>query len=358
MEQARRALYRGQCNCPYWHGLFGGLYLPHLRHAVYQRLVEAEALSDPIDVPRLEICDLDGDLMEEVALEASSTRAWVDPDCGGQLLVFDDTARRVCLGHVLTRRPETYHREMQMEPEQEGDGATDGPQSIHHVSRFDPELAARIVYDPYDRRILVDHFLRRDAGIHSIEGADYESLADLVRARYDINNSEVNDESAWVELRAQTGLSPVDGVLQIVKRIRLDADGTLEASYELVAEADRTVAGMFVVESAFALVPAPECEIALLDPVNGAKNSVCSPKDRGSWPRASRLQIHTGNDNVKLKMELEPAAEVWRFPIETVSQSEGGAELVYQGSVIAATWPCELQPGEVFRRRLTLRFEG
>ena len=28
LEIARRELYRGQCNCPYWHGAFGGLYLP------------------------------------------------------------------------------------------------------------------------------------------------------------------------------------------------------------------------------------------------------------------------------------------------------------------------------------------
>jgi alpha-amylase len=28
-EGARRELYRGQCNCSYWHGAFGGIYLPH-----------------------------------------------------------------------------------------------------------------------------------------------------------------------------------------------------------------------------------------------------------------------------------------------------------------------------------------
>jgi len=33
---ARQSLYRGQCNCPYWHGAFGGIYLPHLRNAVHQ----------------------------------------------------------------------------------------------------------------------------------------------------------------------------------------------------------------------------------------------------------------------------------------------------------------------------------
>jgi len=33
-EKAQTHLFRGQCNCPYWHGVFGGMYLPHLRSAV------------------------------------------------------------------------------------------------------------------------------------------------------------------------------------------------------------------------------------------------------------------------------------------------------------------------------------
>ena len=41
-----RELYRGQCNCGYWHGAFGGIYLPHLRNAVYQHLIAADNLLD------------------------------------------------------------------------------------------------------------------------------------------------------------------------------------------------------------------------------------------------------------------------------------------------------------------------
>ena len=40
---ARRAIGRAQCNDAYWHGVFGGLYLPHLRDAIWRNLAEAEA---------------------------------------------------------------------------------------------------------------------------------------------------------------------------------------------------------------------------------------------------------------------------------------------------------------------------
>ena len=44
IAEARRELYRGQCNCPYWHGAFGGLYLPHLRNAIYSSLIAADSM--------------------------------------------------------------------------------------------------------------------------------------------------------------------------------------------------------------------------------------------------------------------------------------------------------------------------
>ena len=40
----RDALYEAQANDAYWHGLFGGLYLPHLRRAVYNAIVRLERL--------------------------------------------------------------------------------------------------------------------------------------------------------------------------------------------------------------------------------------------------------------------------------------------------------------------------
>ncbi|HBE44868.1 MAG TPA: hypothetical protein DDW17_05280, partial [Deltaproteobacteria bacterium] len=41
-ENAKKLLFMAQCNDSYWHGVFGGLYLPHLRASVYNNLIEAE----------------------------------------------------------------------------------------------------------------------------------------------------------------------------------------------------------------------------------------------------------------------------------------------------------------------------
>jgi len=48
----------------------------------------------------------------------------------------------------------------------------------------------------------------------------------------------------------------------------------------------------------------------------------------------------------ELQLKYTPVVELWRFPVETVSQSEEGFESVYQGSCIAGCWRVQLNPGQ------------
>jgi hypothetical protein len=42
---------------------------------------------------------------------------------------------------------------------------------------------------------------------------------------------------------------------------------------------------------------------------------------------------------------VEPAAETWISPIDTISSSEAGFERVYQGSALVFAWPLVLPAG-------------
>ena len=46
---------------------------------------------------------------------------------------------------------------------------------------------------------------------------------------------------------------------------------------------------------------------------------------------------------------MEPAADAWWAPIETVSNSEGGVERVYQGSALLLSWVVDVAPGATWR---------
>ena len=52
---------------------------------------------------------------------------------------------------------------------------------------------------------------------------------------------------------------------------------------------------------------------------------------------------------------MEPPADTWWAPIETVSNSDGGFERIYQGSGQLFSWPIQPQPGDQLTVRLQQR---
>jgi alpha-amylase len=60
---------------------------------------------------------------------------------------------------------------------------------------------------------------------------------------------------------------------------------------------------------------------------------------------------------IAIIIECKPVATFWRFPIETVSQSEGGFERTYQGSCVTAVWPLSLRARGSAECSLSIRVE-
>jgi alpha-amylase len=192
IDQARLELYRGQCNCSYWHGAFGGAYLPHLRNAVYQHLIAADNLLDqhegrswqPDQEPWVELTAADYNLdgRQEVRLANNRVTALIAPATGGQLYELD--AKAIChnLGAALSRRPEAYHRAVLRGPSSAGGDVA----SIHERVIFKQEnLDQRLGYDRWLRNSLVDHFFAADVDPAEVSAGRAEEQGDFVHAPYE-----------------------------------------------------------------------------------------------------------------------------------------------------------------------------
>ena len=55
---------------------------------------------------------------------------------------------------------------------------------------------------------------------------------------------------------------------------------------------------------------------------------------------------------LEIGIHTHKMADLWRFPIETASNSESGFEKVYQSSVIFLNWPLNLKSGEILTYNL------
>ncbi len=156
---ARRAIGRAQCNDAYWHGVFGGLYLPHLRSAIWHNLAEAERHLRQGEALACEQLDLDCDGQVELWIHSSAFSAVVSPKRGGVIEEYTLFASGVNLADVLTRRREVYH-------EIKADEAKAAPSSEGTPSIHDLEHANRLQQlppvDQVDRALFVDRVLAGD----------------------------------------------------------------------------------------------------------------------------------------------------------------------------------------------------
>jgi alpha-amylase/alpha-mannosidase (GH57 family) len=152
-HEARRAIGRAQCNDASWHGVFGGLYLPHLREAVWLNLAHAEKILRESEPLRAEVLDFDKDGHDEVWFHSAQFSAVVAPSRGGAIVeytIFDDG---INYADVLTRRFEAYHQiTKKAEAHHEDDK---GIASIHHLEES-MVLTELPPVDDHDRAILVD----------------------------------------------------------------------------------------------------------------------------------------------------------------------------------------------------------
>ena len=133
--------------------MFGGLYLPHLREAVWLNLAHAEKILRESEPLRAEVLDFDKDGHDEVWVHSAQFSAVVAPSRGGAIVeytIFDDG---INYADVLTRRFEAYHQ-ITKKPEAHHEDDK-GIASIHHLEES-MVLTELPPVDAHDRAILVD----------------------------------------------------------------------------------------------------------------------------------------------------------------------------------------------------------
>jgi alpha-amylase/alpha-mannosidase (GH57 family) len=156
-ETARRSIGRAQCNDASWHGVFGGLYLPHLREAVWLNLARAEEELRRDEALTIEVLDFDRDGRDEIWVHSSHFSALVSPAQGGSIVEFTVFKDGINYADVLTRRREVYHY---AQPKAAASHDDEGIASIHHLEES-MILKEPPPIDTHDRAITVDS-LRAD----------------------------------------------------------------------------------------------------------------------------------------------------------------------------------------------------
>ncbi len=335
LAAARDDLWRGQGNDAYWHGVFGGCYLPHLRRTAGSALLAAERrLDEALAAPPLswERGDVDGDGRAELRVRTPDLAITLRPEAGGTVTEFAFRPRDLDLAGVFTRRREMYHGRVK-----ESTAASGGEtRTIHDAPGAKEEgLAELLDYDPFRRASLLD-------GLFG-PGVPPDPLSPWAVARAAIGERsmpcEISERDGDVELIL--GPTVLEGMpLSVLKRIRIGMTGAgLRARYRLTWSGDAPLDGTWAVQLNLALTAGDAPGRFYRVPGSPSLGS------RGGIAGVTTLTLV--DEWIGCEVEIGwsgPGSAGWA-PIETVSISEAGYERIYQGSAILISWPLALASG-------------
>ena len=332
--EAEKELYRGQCNCSYWHGAFGGCYLPHLRNAVYHSLIRADNLLDSLQThsPSVEAhtADYNLDGQSEIRLSNNQLSAYIEPDCGGRVYELD--VRSIChnLLATLSRRPEAYHKKVAAGASANQDECA----SIHDRVVFKQEgLEKRLQYDVYERKSFIDLFFAPETDINKFIEMRDVLQGDFYNGSWD---AVIRRKPGRIQVKMTRQGMACGHKIQITKGLTLnEGSSTLEAAY-LLENLPTDAPLHFGVELNFAGMPAGCDDRYYFDEKDVKIDTLGAVRDFNDNRKFLGLKDEWLGLSVGIQVN-EPT-RFWTFPIQTVSASEGGFEAVHQSVCVVPNW--------------------
>ena len=359
VQHASDYLLRAQGNDAYWHGVFGGLYAPHLRTEVWRNLVRAETLADQLTPgamhPRVELLDYDADGSPEVLFTAPEYQALLKPSDGATLAALDFRTTASTIINSISRRPESYHSRLR---EDANAGAHAGAVSIHdQVSAKEPDLDRFIRYDNYPRhsfRVLVFDAARASTAYDLLQLGENRTIA---CGAFALNHSSATDAKLTLESELpEWSVDPENP--PSLKIEKLFSFGPTPQGCEISCDLILTVSQLLSRNCCVGV----ESVVNFLAPLD--EDRFIETKDfrhnlrfTGALP-GPILHVEDGWQRIRLTLHAPNSAEYWIAPIETVSESETGFERVYQGSQILAIWRPDFTSEPSFSCRLLCRLEA
>jgi 4-alpha-glucanotransferase len=346
--EARTHVLRAQCNDAYWHGVFGGVYAPHLRTALWREVIRAETLAASVGGHgRREVsaatADVDSDGADEVLVTSPRFSALLKPSDGATIAALDDRRAAATLINSMMRRPEAYHDRLRA---LSSGGPASEVASIHDRARAKEEgLERRLRYDRWPRHAFRLLLFSPHKTLEDYDALRLEEHAAFAGGAYRVE--EASGGSVVASAEAPVGA----GTLRVRKRFEFERAGTgfeVRCALEMMlvgAASAELKAGLEVILNFLA----PDEPDRLFETADGSHRLAWS-----GIASAPTLRVVDGWQDVAVAIEAKEARSFWIAPIETVSESEDGFERVYQGSQIMPVWTAHLLEDTPWKAEIAL----
>ena len=208
-------------------------------------------------------------------------------------------------------------------------------------------------YDKLPRVSLLDHFFDAEVTLAAIKTCAYKERGDFAGGNYDFMPHRKTEEASVKFHR----LGKVDGdPFSISKTISLMAGQSIaNIEYEVVNNSNAPKEVLLGVEFNLTLLAGDAPDRSLILSGNPTKFKL---NEEGEDLEISSLKLIDEWKGFGVSLEVEKAGKLFRFPIETISQSEGGLERTYQGTCLIFAFSLKLEPKAKWANKITVRMES
>jgi 4-alpha-glucanotransferase len=318
---ARIELFKSQCNDVYWHGIFGGLYLPHLRNGVYQHLVKADKMIGADSKTEPLLYDFDACGKNEIIFDNQEIFLVASPRQGGAIQCLDIKKYGINLFDIISRHQENYHQKIKSVLKSRTPDS-EPAKTIHSELKLkDTDVEHNLIYDNYERLALLDHFLNPEVKVEDFYYNQFQDAYNIINQNrtYTLKHNEVS-------LKAKGFCPNSSGILN--KTIRLNSNQIKFACElkEISASPENPI--RFGVEFGFRPLKHLTIGDRLID------NTAIGQREN---TEEFSMLILDPEIEINLKSADNPF-DLWYLPIYSVSSSESGLEHIYQGTVLLLSW--------------------
>ncbi|MHB0876679.1 MAG: alpha-amylase/4-alpha-glucanotransferase domain-containing protein [Anaerolineae bacterium] len=323
-EQALDHLWQGQCNCPYWHGVFGGIYMYHIRHATFGQVIAASVLAEttPPGTVAADAADYDADGREEARLLSGEQAVFVHP-ADGAIYEWDLRPPRLNLLNTLASYREAYTPG--------ADEAAPGPRPRHAFADLllaeDPDPAAWAA----------------------------DAVPDLAGSTPYAVSMGPADDGASTLARRTVSVAQDGGTadVTIAKAFTVWPDSrSLRVRFDVTREPGS--AGPLYLAVDVCLAPPPGAHVT--------GSLACGDERRGLmevWGRrgVTAFECESGGERpLVVRAQWHGAASLATHPLLSSHRTEHGEEHVYQGTRVVAVWPLPTGDGATWSTEIALEW--
>ncbi len=306
-------LHKLQTNDVFWHGVFGGLYLPNLRDNAYSYLTACENIRYK-EKEVIEANDTDMNGYEEIKVVKKDFIARFDTHYGGQMIEFLQRDKKINFQNVITRREEAYHKDILSANDNKNSNDNDGIKSIHELDvPISDEVKNALHFDWYVKNSFIDHISNETFTLENFKKCKFWEYGDFANQPFDY---ELKDNNITFKR---------EGGIYFDKKY----DATLIKNYHIIDKGfDFTVD--FVTVSPKSYLYALEFNLHFADLEKVFFDSFTLSSD---IEMDDMNEFYLSDDYTKRKIVffVNQPFKLISTPLNTVSKSEKGYDLMTQG---------------------------